>query len=1335
MKLKPEVMLKLLSNTVKQRDLDARWRHFQMLSEKYPADEERLGSEWVLLLAKPAGWKLPYVGDPGKLYARNDFVKLIGHNMELDPGFVQPDEQCPAVCDADGCTNTCITECMCGEVWCSRECMKKDWVQTETRKGHRTICTVVFENGTVPGILTRLEMKRLLDPVEYAQAFGVNPKPKPETTKTPTPTKPPSQQSERAGYSEEENDFRETAEEMLRDINEQQHPELYAMLTARSAQPPGKVLPTRSKTPKVHDKIHGMTHEALMARQTRTENIQEAGKLWMTFHQSLTLGTVAGKREACTKAATALLLDERGCIVTIPTEIEELQVACLFVIQDSSSSAAQMADAHVALGWTSIMMEKSYSISIKHLDEAMKLRPTSANQYGMRASLHATAGRLGLALHDLQQAVGLHADDAAKLKEYHPISKCLFGLDRNVEGIQALRTYLRSNPDTGVALSSQRFEYTFNATDPDAVRFCEGMYELAFYTILLDKEAYVNAKYWVERARSFESMNTGVHTGVADFHQRELVPLLIEQYKDAAEEKKESDGGNSQSSARGSGAASAAGNFSRSTAQPTFGSEDIVMIAGLTSGKGKQFYNGEHGFVDKYISTKGKWQVKVPSRDNATIIVLESKLTLVESASERAAAASRRKAELKQILREGPCYVGDQVLLDKLEGGNRAFNGKRGLVVCVPRVEQARFANLLRVLVLEDGEVRNADGQLLPTKRVAEILKEAALDPTTLPSLRVAAVNVTKFRPRADECSICFDSIEKPVTLHCGHTYCSACIDESIRNPYTDAMTGNVTDATCPLCRAEFKASDKAKIEAALSEARQRTWGKWGYDGNIQVQFGEDDGDAAVNTDAAAASGGGGSAADTRTAHECFEDQSAQSLPAYMEVMAAKRKAGNKPLTPRQVADDFVEQAAKATKLYETDYDARMRSYSEKRLRDLRLLNKTDGIRRLLEGKDNPVLERSCDVRVNEGDPFGDGDQRPFPKEAAIHAPASPSADLEHLWATGGNLNPFQRPDSYSHFFKSCAWGDLEEVKVMLAEAEARDGGGGGGGGGGGSAGAGAGAGVSSTSSRSLMEKLLEKRESTLRYSPLFVCICGSKETYGSDTWPSVGRNVLTGQPMCAPDIDHAGVARALIRAGARVEARDIIGNTPLQLSNQINSTPETLKIARMLVELGHANPNVSNRMHYTPLCNALQMGNADRIMLFLELGADPSQMQMQPRVTAKLLRMHPDLAVLFKKHAKMHKRTGGCSAIEATVKEVQPTQGDHGIACCARCCCTSRKEGKQVNFIDPRDRSDLHKCTGCRQTYYCSKQCQKQDWKRHKPQCKLLKEALHRRQQLQEVN
>jgi len=41
------------------------------------------------------------------------------------------------------------------------------------------------------------------------------------------------------------------------------------------------------------------------------------------------------------------------------------------------------------------------------------------------------------------------------------------------------------------------------------------------------------------------------------------------------------------------------------------------------------------------------------------------------------------------------------------------------------------------------------------------------------------------------------------------------------------------------------------------------------------------------------------------------------------------------------------------------------------------------------------------------------------------------------------------------------------------------------------------------------------------------------------------------------------------------------------------------------------------------------------------------------------------------------------------------------------------------------RQRTKLHMCSGCRAVWYCSPECQKQDWKDHRPVCKAAKAKL----------
>eukprot|EP01084_Bolivina_argentea_P122286 216702_1 len=55
---------------------------------------------------------------------------------------------------------------------------------------------------------------------------------------------------------------------------------------------------------------------------------------------------------------------------------------------------------------------------------------------------------------------------------------------------------------------------------------------------------------------------------------------------------------------------------------------------------------------------------------------------------------------------------------------------------------------------------------------------------------------------------------------------------------------------------------------------------------------------------------------------------------------------------------------------------------------------------------------------------------------------------------------------------------------------------------------------------------------------------------------------------------------------------------------------------------------------------------------------------------------------------------------------------------------CSSDSNDKiQSNICCVCSESTTQRCSGCKSVYYCSAKCQKQDWKMHKKQCKILKE------------
>ena len=216
---------------------------------------------------------------------------------------------------------------------------------------------------------------------------------------------------------------------------------------------------------------------------------------------------------------------------------------------------------------------------------------------------------------------------------------------------------------------------------------------------------------------------------------------------------------------------------------------------------------------------------------------------------------------------------------------------------------------------------------------------------------------------------------------------------------------------------------------------------------------------------------------------------------------------------------------------------------------------------------DEESIAGACDTARNDSDPYGDGDQRENLVSCGHGEP------LYQMWCRGGNLNPWQRPNQYSTFFTACACGQLGEVEAAIRKAGGDS---------------------------QALHALLERRVSSLRYSPLHVAAAGSRLVAGTPTWPSKPKE----QPT------HVSVVRALLTAGARINAKDIMGNTPLGLAAGPFATAASLEVARAIAKFG---PDLLTKTRFGhPLlfqpCTCMSPGpNAEAISLLLELGADPT--------------------------------------------------------------------------------------------------------------------------------
>lgn len=210
---------------------------------------------------------------------------------------------------------------------------------------------------------------------------------------------------------------------------------------------------------------------------------------------------------------------------------------------------------------------------------------------------------------------------------------------------------------------------------------------------------------------------------------------------------------------------------------------------------------------------------------------------------------------------------------------------------------------------------------------------------------------------------------------------------------------------------------------------------------------------------------------------------------------------------------------------------------------------------------------------------------------------------------------------------------------------------------------------------RATRDQLLDKRESQLRFPALLHVICGARQH---------------------PSIQHVECVKVLLRHNADTTARDIAGNTPLHHCMTLYGNSITLEIAELLVKAG-ADINAQNRVGRTPLFEPCANSNHQFIKFLVEAGAktnltDNSGLSCQAFTGAspalgKSLPMHKIFSDGYIAQAKRERPVGEC------------------LYC--------------------HSEETLKKCSGCLTVSYCSKQCQRDDWRHHKPSCVMDKSGV----------
>ena len=162
------------------------------------------------------------------------------------------------------------------------------------------------------------------------------------------------------------------------------------------------------------------------------------------------------------------------------------------------------------------------------------------------------------------------------------------------------------------------------------------------------------------------------------------------------------------------------------------------------------------------------------------------------------------------------------------------------------------------------------------------------------------------------------------------------------------------------------------------------------------------------------------------------------------------------------------------------------------------------------------LIESETDVELNDSQPLDDGDQSTPPTEGK-------GADIEHcmIW------------NAFPPFVRHVVRGDAARVRTILKQQHA-------------------------VSSSLAFRQLLELRCSSLRLSPLVLCVAIQKH-------PHI---ILThNRDLQSKDqLDHVGVAAALLRYGARPDAKDVTGKTIVHYGAGGMATPESFVIVEYCI-------------------------------------------------------------------------------------------------------------------------------------------------------------------------
>jgi hypothetical protein len=353
-------------------------------------------------------------------------------------------------------------------------------------------------------------------------------------------------------------------------------------------------------------------------------------------------------------------------------------------------------------------------------------------------------------------------------------------------------------------------------------------------------------------------------------------------------------------------------------------------------------------------------------------------------------------------------------------------------------------------------------------------------------------------------------------------------------------------------------------------------------------------------------------------------------------------------------------------------------------------------------------------VDANDRDMYGNGDQSKLQTDREGQV-------FRNIWTEGADISAYLQTNGFSTFAMNCVQGNKAAVERMLK----------------------------ATSSQKERVCLLEKRETSFRCSPLLL-------TIGLAKHPQTVMSCTGCQPR---HMDYEGVAKVLLKYGARPDVKDVAGKTAVHWGAGAINTPVTRNIADFCIQATKSCQYFGKEVTLQGLSNETYNGmtgvlggyvvDTERRAVHVEIDGATKVLAMQPKnishngnpildETLNLVDVPDRLGGVALHEVVMNCNHGAdtatflCDKHNASVdisefgitprRMVMKTIGGMGgevfdIVKARACRMEVLRQCSQCNKAETHAKT-FSRCSRCGDARYCSRDCQLLHWPTHKGQC-----------------